>query len=110
MDLAYFLQTTNLNMLFLNLFCNNRLPRTPNDIASPLAFAIQTNAGFDHPLPLVFINSLMVDPSAPRLMLQALNLLPPYLGHLPASDNTVVWFHVTLLVVMQLKIGFCWFC
>jgi hypothetical protein len=33
MDLAYFLQTTNLNMLFFNLFCNNRLPITPNDIA-----------------------------------------------------------------------------
>ena len=32
MDLAYFLQTTNLNVLFFNLFCNNRLPITPNDI------------------------------------------------------------------------------
>ena len=36
MDLAYFLQTTNLNMLFFNLFCNNRLPITPNDIAPPV--------------------------------------------------------------------------
>ena len=35
MDLAYFLQTTNLNMLFFNLFCNNRLLITPNDIGWP---------------------------------------------------------------------------